>query len=262
MKRRPDLKDLEREILAAAERARVDAQELVERLRGEAGAHAERLRGEAQAKADRFRSDAQATAGRFRSDAQATVDRVKDEGPRKAVHLAAISIPLGLLHLPIVPARRTLMIIAAGFLVIDLAKISQPRLRSWFLHFFGAALRRHERDDITASTYLVVSALLCSYLFEIHTAAAALVFLIIGDTMAAVVGKAWGRIHLFGKTLEGFLAGWVSATLAAWAIVPEVGLLPLTLAAFVAMVVEIAPLPVDDNFRIPLVAGLVLEWLR
>ena len=40
---------------------------------------------------------------------------------------------------------------------------------------------------------------------------------------------------------------WVSTTLAA--------------AAFVAMVVEILPIPVDDNFRIPLIAGVVLEWL-
>ena len=29
-----------------------------------------------------------------------------------------------------------------------------------------------------------------------------------------------------------------------------------------AAVVEILPIPVDDNFRIPLLAGLVLEWLR
>jgi len=28
-----------------------------------------------------------------------------------------------------------------------------------------------------------------------------------------------------------------------------------------AAIVEVAPIPVDDNFRIPLIAGLVLEWL-
>ncbi len=193
---------------------------------------------------------------------QATAQRIKGEAPRKAVHLAAIAIPLGLLYVPLIPARRTLMVLAAVLLVVDLAKIRQPRLRSWFVHFFGAALRRHERTDITGSTYLVMSALLCTYLFELKTAVAALVFLIVGDTMAAIVGKAFGRTRLFGKTLEGFGAGWISSTLAAVAIVPEIGWLPLAAAAFVAMVVEIAPIPVDDNFRIPLVAGLVLEWLR
>ncbi len=239
-KRRPDLKDLEREILAAAEKARVDAQEIV----------------------DQLREDASAAAGRVKDEAVAAGERVKGEAPRKAVHLAAISIPIGLLYVPLAPGRRILMIIAAALLITDLAKIHQPRLQSYFSQFFGSIIRRHEHSDITGSTYLMISALLASYLFAPPIAAAALVFLIVGDTLAAFVGKAWGRTRIFGeKTLEGFLAGWISSFLAAWALVPALGPGPLAASAFVAMVVEILPIPVDDNFRIPLVAGLVLEWL-
>jgi dolichol kinase len=186
---------------------------------------------------------------------------VKDEAPRKAIHLSSISIPLGMLYLPLVWGRRILIVIALTLLVVDLVKIHQPKARSYFTAFFGHLIRRHEHGGITSSTYLVISALLATYLFEREVAAAALVFLIVGDTLAAIVGKAWGRTRIFDKTVEGFLAGFVTSLAAAWLIVPVIPLPALAIAALVAVIVEILPIPVDDNFRIPLVAGLVLEWL-
>lgn len=273
MKKRLDLRDLEREIQAAAETARVDAQEIVDRLRADAQTTADRVRTDAAAARDRVKAEAVAAGGRMKAEAVAAGGRVKaeavaaggrvrSEAPRKAIHLIALSIPIGLLYIPITPARRILMGIAAALLLVDLAKIHQPRLRSYFLRFFGHLIRRHERSEVTGSTYLVVSAVVVSYLFDVQVAAASLVFLIIGDTLAAMVGKAWGRTRIFDKTLEGFLAGWISSFLVAWALVPAFGPWPLLIAAFVGAVVEILPIPVDDNFRIPLVTALVLQWIR
>jgi dolichol kinase len=205
--------------------------------------------------------DLAAAAGRVKGEARAAAGRVKDEAPRKAIHLSSISIPLGMLYLPLVWGRRILIVIALTHLVVDLVKIHQPKARSYFTAFFGHLIRRHEHGGITSSTYLVISALLATYLFEREVAAAALVFLIVGDTLAAIVGKAWGRTRIFDKTLEGFLAGFVTSLAAAWLIVPVIPLPALAIAALVAAIVEILPIPVDDNFRIPLVAGLVLEWL-
>jgi dolichol kinase len=205
--------------------------------------------------------DLAAAAGRVKGEARAAAGRVKDEAPRKAIHLSSISIPLGMLYLPLVWGRRILIVIALTLLVVDLVKIHQPKARSYFTAFFGHLIRRHEHGGITSSTYLVISALLATYLFEREVAAAALVFLIVGDTLAAIVGKAWGRTRIFDKTLEGFLAGFVTSLAAAWLIVPVIPLPALAIAALVAAIVEILPIPVDDNFRIPLVAGLVLEWL-
>lgn len=262
MRRRPDFRELEREIQAAAERARVDAQEIVDRLRAEAQTTAERVRTDAAAARDRVKAEAVAAGGRVKAEAVAAGGRVRSEAPRKAIHLIAISIPIGLLYIPITPARRILMGIAAALLLVDLAKVHQPRLRSYFLRFFGHLIRRHERSEVTGSTYLVVSAVVVSYLFDVEVAAASLVFLIIGDTLAAIVGKAWGRTRIFDKSLEGFLAGWISSFLVAWALVPGLGPWPLLIASFVGAVVEILPIPVDDNFRIPLLTALVLQWFR
>jgi dolichol kinase len=238
--RRPplDFRDLEREIQAAAARARVDAQEVADRLRGDAQAVADRLRGEALA------------AG----------VRVRGEAPRKAIHLASIVIPLAMLHLPLAACRRGLAVLAVALLVADVVKIHEPRLRSLFVTFLGPLIRRHEHTGITGSTYMIVSALLATYLFEPAEAACALVFLIVGDTLAAIVGLAWGRTPLFGKTVEGFLAGFVASFAAGVALVPELPIGTVALGAAAAAIIEVLPIPVDDNFRIPLVAGLVLHW--
>ena len=232
-------------------RPRQDLHDAAARLRNEANAARERMRGEAQAAADRVKEEA-----------HAAVKRVESEAPRKAIHLASIVIPIGILYAPIVVSRRVLLLVALALLVTDLVKIHQPRLRTYFTQFFGHLIRRHERAGVTASTYMLVSALLATYLFDREVAAAAMVFLIVGDFCAAMVGKAVGRTPLFGKTLEGFAAGFVASFLVAWLLVPSLGVRDLLIAAFVGSVVEILPIPVDDNFRIPLVSGLVLQLLR
>jgi len=162
----------------------------------------------------RLRGDVETVAERMRTEAEAAGRRVRDEAPRKAIHLSSIVIPLGILHLPLDAARRTLAILAVALLVADVAKIHQPRLRSLFVSFFGPLIRRHEHTGITSSTYMIVSALLATYLFSPAEAAGAMVFLILGDTMAAIVGKAWGRTPLYGKTLEGAVAGFIAGTTA------------------------------------------------
>jgi dolichol kinase len=250
------------EAQAAAERIREDARHRAERVLLEAQAAGERIRGEARARADRIRDEAQVAADRVLEEAREAAEKVRDEAPRKAIHLSSIVIPIGLLHLPPTLSRRVLIVAAVGLLVVDLVRIHHPKLRSYFTAFFGHLIRRHERETITGATYLVISALVVSMLFDVEVAAAALVYLIVGDTLAAMVGKAWGRTPVFGKSLEGFLAGFASSFAAAWALVPSLGPGPLAVGAFVAALVEILPIPVDDNFRIPLVAGLVLEWLR
>jgi dolichol kinase len=256
---RRDLKRIERDLQAAADRVREEAHAAGERVREEAG----RMKEEASAAAGRMKGEAQAAASRVVEEAHAAAERVKDEAPRKAIHLSSIVIPLAILHLPLVWVQRTLMIVAVCLLVADLVKIHHEKLRTYFTEFFGRLIRRHEHAEITGSTYMIVSALLATYLFDRGVAAAALVYLIVGDTLAAMVGKAWGRTRIFGnKTLEGFLAGFLASFAAAWALVPGIPPHQLAAAALVAALVEIWPIPVDDNFRIPLLAGLVLEWMR
>jgi len=198
----------------------------------------------------------------FGTEIRQAAARVQSEAPRKAIHLGSIIIPLGILYLPLSVSQRALMISLAVFLTVDLLRLHHKRIRTYFARFFRHLIRRHERKGLLAATYMLMSALLATALFSREVAAASYIYLVVGDTVAALVGKAWGRVRVFGKTLEGFLAGFVASWAAAAALVPSISIEHLAAGALAAMIIEILPIPVDDNFRIPLLAGVVLEWLH
>ncbi len=188
--------------------------------------------------------------------------RVGSEAPRKLIHLGSIVIPLGILHLPIEVSRLALLVVTVLFLAADLVRLNDPRIRRYTAKFFGRLVRHHEQQDLLAATYQMVSALLATYLFPREIAAASYIYLVVGDAVAALVGKAWGRVRVFDKTLEGFLAGFAASLVVAVALVPGIPATHLAIGALVAALAELLPIPVDDNFRIPLLSGVVLEGLR
>lgn len=90
----------------------------------------------------------------------------------------------------------------------------------------------------------------------------------IGDSMAAIVGSRYGRIHWFNspKTAEGTLAFFTShyisscifcALYACYCELHVINLLRLFAASFVCACLE-AHLPVMDNIILPIVAYLLL----
>ncbi|MDO8647328.1 MAG: phosphatidate cytidylyltransferase [Candidatus Diapherotrites archaeon] len=82
----------------------------------------------------------------------------------------------------------------------------------------------------------------------------ALIVLVFGDSFSAIVGKKFGKTKIFGKrTLEGTIAGIIAASIPlAFLFHPVLAFL----AALAGMLAEY--LPFDDNFTVPLAAGLVL----
>lgn len=192
-----------------------------------------------------------------------------NEAQRKAIHFACIVLPLWILFewLPW-PKGRTewrwlliaLTLVAIG---IDVVRIHDHRVRRFFARFFGEMIREHEQFNLLGSTYLLIAALLAVEMFPQRVAAAALGFTILGDGLAALVGKGWGRTRFINKTLEGAAGGLVGCL--AWAaFLSAAGLLPWEIAvcgALVASLVELLPIPLDDNLGITLFAGYTMKLL-
>jgi dolichol kinase len=182
---------------------------------------------------------------------------------RKAIHLASLSIPVGYYLSPeswAVWWERGLLASVILSLAIEVFRLNHPRTRHVFRHFFGQLLRNHEEASLLGSTYLLIACLLTIHLFAKPVAVLALSFLILGDTMAALIGKSIGRVPLFGKTLEGSLACF-AVCYALTATVPGIPFPVGIVGAAVATVFELLPIPLDDNFRIPLSAGFAMELL-
>lgn len=180
---------------------------------------------------------------------------------RKAIHLASLVIPIGYYISPDAWHRdweRALLASVILSLAIEVFRLNHPRSRNLFRHFFGELLRNHEDASLLGSTYLLIACLLSIHLFPKPIAVLALSFLIVGDTVAAIVGKSVGRVRIFGKTLEGSLAC-LAVCFGITLFLPEIPFHVAIIGALVATLFELLPIPLDDNFRIPLSAGFAME---
>jgi dolichol kinase len=176
---------------------------------------------------------------------------------RKTIHLSAILIPIGY-YFTSEPVGRSFLITATALVfLIDVVRLNQPRIRTFFFIFFGRLVRDHERYNLLGATYLLLSSLICVYAFEKAIAVAALAFLIVGDSVAALVGKSIGRIRVFGKTLEGSLACFL-VCVGIGLLIPELTWTRTVVGAAMATLIELLPVPLDDNLRIPLAAGFAM----
>ena len=188
---------------------------------------------------------------------------------RKAIHLSTLVLPLYILYawLPWPRGRaqlaQLLLVLFVGAVALDVLRIHEARVKSLFRRFFGQMIREHEELSLLGSTYLLLAALIAVEIFPLPVAAGAIGFTVLGDAFAAIVGKAWGRHRLFNKTLEGALGGLVVCLVwggfLAWT-----GHItwPTALAgAVVASLVELLPIPLDDNLGITIAAGYTMKLM-
>jgi dolichol kinase len=86
-----------------------------------------------------------------------------------------------------------------------------------FYTIFGFLLRQHEVDtgkkNLNGATYVLISALICVIIFPKIFFVTAFTILIISDSLAALIGRKFGRHKLFAKSLEGTLAFFISASI-------------------------------------------------
>lgn len=182
---------------------------------------------------------------------------IKDELQRKSIHLSMILIPVWVYFMP--PRTELLGLIIATFatVVLDLLRLSDKRLRRFFLRLFQSMIRRHEEEHLLGSTYFMIAALLSVIAFDEPIAISALAFLVIGDTAAAVIGKKYGRVSYWGKSLAG--SGACFVTCLAIAVFVLDNPLIAVIGALTATVVEALPVPMDDNMRVPVLSGLAMQ---
>ncbi len=154
---------------------------------------------------------------------------------RKALHLMALAIPVGILLFGREVSLWVLVPLAALALLADWSRQRIEWARDVLLKVFGSLMRPEEippfgeRLVFNGATMMCVAAALCVALFAPVVAAAAMAMQMIGDAAAALVGRRIGRTRLFGspKSLEGTLAFIATAALMGWAFSLWPGVQPL-----------------------------------
>ena len=121
---------------------------------------------------------------------------------RKIIHLGSVFIPISCIWY--VKEQKTMILILICLftisIIIDFLRIKLSILNKFFKIFFSKMLRESEIDGkFTGATWLLLGSLLTIMFFPIYIAVPALIYLTIGDSFAALVGKAfpYGRIGQF-----------------------------------------------------------------
>ena len=182
---------------------------------------------------------------------------------RRLFHAVAGSLPpLAGIFAPMPELVIVLAVLALGSLSLDLTRFRVSWLNRLFLRWLRLLLKSSEDRRITGATYLLVAAFLAFLLFDQAVAIAVLLFLSLGDPAAALVGRPMPGPRLFGKSPVGTLA-FIGVSLLVGAALVAAGIAPfhwgLLAGAVVAGLVELAPLPGDDNLWVPLIAGAVMQ---
>lgn len=194
----------------------------------------------------------------------------KDELLRKTIHLTSLSIPIIYYFISSETAAIILAILAGLALIIDWTRYLSPDVGKIFYKIFGFLLREHEVDhqkrNLNGATYVLISALVGVLIFPKLIFITAFSILIVSDSLAALIGRKFGRRKFLSKSFEGTLTFFISACIVIL-FTPKVGNFPEEywigfIAAFIGAIIEnISFKLIDDNLSIPLAVGFTMWGL-
>jgi len=180
---------------------------------------------------------------------------------RKIVHVFSSVIPLSYLWFF---KDWYLMIMILGLLSIISVLIEFFRNKNVFIEYifnkyFNFMLRKNEREGhITGATWLIFGNVITIFIYPIYIAVPSLLFLSIGDSFAAIVGKKFPKFKIGEKSLIGSLAGIISSIIVIYFVNQVLPIYVIISGAIVAMLVELIPNSINDNLTIPLISGLFM----
>jgi dolichol kinase len=179
----------------------------------------------------------------------------RQELGRKAVHLGMMILPLWTYVAPEPWNWRGPFLAFLAFLTVDGVRLRSARAHGAFAQRIGDYLRADEARGPIRIHELTAAAALLAFMVPPAIAATAVAYAVFGDAAAALVGRRFGGGA--AKSVPGSLACLATCIAIGAALLPG---RPLAIAvgAAVATLVEAAPLPVDDNITVPLLAAVAL----
>ncbi len=180
---------------------------------------------------------------------------------RKLLHLSNLVIPFTYLFYfdSKVEALIILLPITLFALLIEYLRISSISVKNIFDKYLFSMLRNHEKSGkYTGATWVFISSTLSIGIFPKDIAVISLIYMSIGDTAAGLIGRKFGRIKIYNKTLEGALAGFIVCLIVGLMIDLNLSKTLVAIGALSAAIIELMPISIDDNLRIPLFTGTVM----
>ena len=184
---------------------------------------------------------------------------------RRLWHLAGGSFfPVLAFFIPREALLITVGVITGIFIAWEVARFVSVRINRWSVSHLRMILKREERFQPTGTTLLLLASFFVFLLFDKYIAITALLFVAVGDPVAAIVGSRFGKHMLSEKTVEGSMACLASCLIVGMLMTKTSSTLTLptvTYGAICATVAEMLPIPADDNFTMPLSSAVVMALI-
>lgn len=176
------------------------------------------------------------------------------------------ALGLALFFSPQVAVVVGLAAVTAIFLSFEVMRLGLPSLNRWFVRWFAPLLRREEGTGLTTSSYFLAGCMITVLAVPKHIAVPAILFVALGDPAATAIGLWKGHIRPWRRSVEGHIACLVVCLLVGSLLACTLEGLSLTVAivgAVSATLFEALPIPLDDNFTIPVgsAAAMVITSL-
>jgi dolichol kinase len=201
-------------------------------------------------------------------DDRGTID-YKNELYRKGIHMVSLSVPFVYYFITKQLALTILIPLLIFSLTIDYGRYYSPKLAVYVKKIFGFLMRDHEWDhkkkNLNGATYVIISAVFVILIFPKVFVITSFAVLIIGDAVAALIGRRYGKTKFLLKSLQGTSAFFLFSCFVVL-VTPKVeGLLAEYLIGFFAVAVgaiaeNVSGTWADDNFTIPVTVCITM-WI-
>ncbi len=152
---------------------------------------------------------------------------------------------------------------------LDLLRLRSPKVNSLAMALFGKLMRREELNGMTANSFYILGMLVSVAFFSKPVVLLSVLFLALGDPIAAIIGSLYGKHKLIGKkSLEGAFANFLLCGAASFLFAmgylnhaAETALTIGLIGGLVSVTAELIPAPIDDNFTIPVFSAVLLSLI-
>ena len=185
---------------------------------------------------------------------------------RKLIHISSLVIPLSYFFL--IKDKNVmatiLIILTLTSLLIEYARLNRKGyIRFLFEKYLKSVLRSKElKGHLTGATWMLIGFTSSVIIFDFEVAVLALLFLSVGDSVAALVGRALPIGKVWDKSILGSLSGILFCVIFGLAINNTLSVQIIIFGAISGMLIELIPLKINDNFSIPIFSGFIMQILK
>jgi len=181
---------------------------------------------------------------------------------RKVIHSVSILIPLSYLWLIKDQSIMILIltVLCSVSLFLEFLRNKSNTVKFLFNNMFIKMLRKNEKKGtLTGATWLLIGSLITTIFFPIYIVVPALIYLSIGDSFAAIIGKAYPFGKIGVKSISGSISGALASSIFAISVNKILPIEIIIIGSIIAMIIEIIPIKLNDNLTIPFISALVMN---